>query len=436
MSQQTWRQTGGLGKARRAMIGVAVGVVWLVSAPSTFAQGGGGGGGFRGGGPDGMFGPPVSNKDLQRYAEVLNLTPDQEEAAKALLQGYQEAYQQQAQAMRDKMDAMRESGGDNRDPANWDKIRKGFDDLRESRKQAEASFTADLKSVLTPEQTDLWPKAEREVRREKTLGRGLLSGESVDVVQITQDLVDSLPEADRQAVLDAVNPILEQYSQDLDRELVARNEAFETGMSKGGELMAKGDMDAVQALFEKSREASDRVRDVNQRYARQVEALLPEADHPAFESAVKKASFPDVYRETYGAKVVAAAAGFADLDENQKATVRAIADSYNRDLAAANEKMTAAILESEKNMTVGDMFRGRGQGGQGGGRRQGMAEMYQARRDLDDSTVESLKKVLTPEQFAKLPARQQRGGPDGGPGGRGDPGNDAGGANPPRRRTF
>lgn len=435
MNQRSMRMAAS--RAWRAGAVVAVGLASLLTVPAALGQPGGGG--FRGGGPDGMFGPPISNRDLDVYTEVLELTPDQEEAAKALLQGYQESYQQQAQAMRDKMEAARESGGDNRGPGNWEQMRKGFEELRQSRKKAEESFVSDLKTVLTPEQMERWPRAEREVRREKTIGRGMLSGEAVDVVQTADEAVDSLPEGERAAVRETLKPVLEQYSQDLDRELVARNETFESGMTRGGELMAAGDMDGVQKLFEKSREASDRVREVNQRYARQVEALLPDAAKAEFQDAVRKASFPEVYRETYAKRVLAAAAGFKDLDESQRAGLQAITEGYNRDLTAVNEKMTAGILDREKNMTMRDMFRGRGgPGGGPGGGRGGQGELMQARRDLDDSTIENLKKLLTPEQIAKLPERQQRGGRGGpnGDSGRPDDGGDSGAQDRPRRRTF
>jgi hypothetical protein len=90
------------------------------------------------------------------------------------------------------------------------------------------------------------------------------------------------------------------------------------------------------------------------------------------------------------------------LDENQRASVRAIADGYARDLAAANKEMAAAIEEREKTADARQLFRGRG--GRGG-RGEGMDELYESRRSLEESTLESLRKVLTPEQFATMPER-------------------------------
>lgn len=411
----------------RQVVGVGLvlcaSVVFVPAARAQF-----GGGGF--GGPDGMFSPPVSGRDLDRYAEVLSLTEDQKEAAEALMEGYRDSYQQQARAMRDRMDAARESRQDGPDRGSWDEMRKGFEELRATRTRIEQSFQSDLQSVLTPEQMALWPRAEREVRRERLIGRGLMSGERVDVVEITKDVAESLPEPDRKALLDAAAPTLEQYSVDLDRALVARNQVFEEGMNRAGDMMAGGDMNAMQALFDKGRQAGEQVREINQRYARQVEAVVPEASRPAFADAVRRASFPEVYRENYGAKVLDAAKGLTDLDENQRAGVQAIAEGYARELAAVNDKMAAAIVDREKNFTVRDMFRR----GRGGLRGQESEDLYRTRRDLEESTLANLKKLLTPEQSARLPEREERGLRDRGGRGR-DAGND--GANQgPRRRTF
>jgi Spy/CpxP family protein refolding chaperone len=420
MTQTTFRRMfGAFGGVRRAAAVIAIAAGTLGAASAASAQFGRGG--F--GGPDGVFSSPVTARDLDVYADVLNLSEDQREAADVLREGYQEAFQQEAQAMREQMEAAREEGGQGRGPGGWEGMREGFEALRESRRKAEESFHADLQSVLTPEQQERWPKAQREVRRERTIGRGLLSGERVDVVQITRDLIETMPEEERPALLEAVNPILDQYAVDVDRDLVARNETFEEGMSRAGELMASGDMEAMESLFEKGRQASDRVREVNQRYARQVEGVLPEAVRPAFQEQVKRASFPEVYRENYGKQVLDAVAGFSDLDETQKATVQAISEGYARDLAAANEQMTAAILEREKDMTVRDMFR-RGRGG-------GMDDLNESRRELEAAAIESLKKVLTPEQIARLPERERerdRGGRD--------RGGQGGGERRERQRTF
>ena len=195
--------------------------------------------------------------------------------------------------------------------------------------------------------------------------------------------------------------------------LIARNEAYDDGIERAGELMRAGDMDALQALMDKGREASDRVREVNRRYARQIEPMLPEGARPGFGEAVNRASFPEVYRPTHARRVLDAAVALDGLDENQAASVRAIAEGYARDLAAANREMAAAIEEREKTMDARQLMRG----GRGRGRGDGMEALYEARRALEESTLESLRKVLTEEQFAKMPERgERREGPEGGRG--------------------
>jgi hypothetical protein len=167
-----------------------------------------------------------------------------------------------------------------------------------------------------------------------------------------------------------------------------------------------------------------RVRDVNRRYARQVESVLPEASRPAFDEAVKRASYPLVYRETYGSRALAAAGEISGLNDEQKATVQSIREAYSRDLAAVNKEMEAASEKLESSVTVQDFMGGRfgGGGGPGGGRGRGgfgrgfgfmndpeISKLIERRTDLQDTAIEKLKKVLTPEQFEALPSRSFRG---------------------------
>src|SRR5690606_12671489 len=152
---------------------------------------------------------------------------------------------------------------------------------------------------------------------------------------------------------------LEQYEIDLDRELVKRNEVYEQGESRARELMEdfrSGDMTRAQEMFVKGRDASRRVKEVNQRYARQLEHLLPEAKREAFASTVKHEMYPMVYREMYASRVLGAAEKIEDLDDAQRASLAAIRESHARELASLNAQMEAAIEERENTADMMQMF--------------------------------------------------------------------------------
>jgi hypothetical protein len=213
--------------------------------------------------------------------------------------------------------------------------------------------------------------------------------------------------------------VLERYEEELDRELINRERVQESLMGRMGEMRMGGDMGAMQRMMEEGREASVRVRDVNRRYARQVQEALPENKQFEFARAVKTASFPDIYRETHAERSIAAAAGFADLDATQREGLESIRTNYTREVSVLNDRLAAAQEELEMNFNIQRMMQG--------GRDLGpVGELRRQKRELDQNTVENLQKLLRPEQVSRLPQREEnrdwRGGGGGGRDGGGDRG--------------
>ncbi|GJQ30901.1 MAG: hypothetical protein HBSAPP03_27850 [Phycisphaerae bacterium] len=390
-------------------------------------RGGGRGPGGMGGGPGGMFGggmggmrdawmgPALSGRQLDRYSAILGLTDDQKEAAAALVEGYQSAIRQQGEKMRETMEEIRSSGADFRDPEVRDEMRKATETMRTERKKLDDGMFADVKSLLTPAQAEKWPAFERAVRRESGVRRGVMSGERVNLFDVVDAL--RLGPSERQPV----DAVLSEYDVELDRALTARNTAYEEAMTGMMDARGAGNMEAMQKLLEKGREAGIKVKDVNKKFARQVAETLPEERRAEFELAVKRASFPDVYRETPVERGIAAALNFDDLTESQRESIRAIRERVSRGLGAVNDRLARAQEEQENTATIGAIMQ------RFGGRGEEPTEIATARtekRELNESGMEGLRKVLTPEQAAKLPRGDENRG-------RGNFGGDEGG---PRRR--
>lgn len=378
---------------------------------------GGPGGGFgMMGGFGGMMGgqgAPVSKEDITKIAKMINLTGDQQTAAQALLDGHLATYTQKADEFRKQMEDVREEFRETRDFAVWQDFAPKADAFRKYRTEVETKIMDDIKSILEPKQAEKWPAVERARRRDASMGRGFVSGERADLVKIVDDL--KLEPAKR-SELDVT---LEQYEIELDRELVKRNKMQEEGMAKAQELMRGGDMTQMQDLMNQGREASIKVRDVNRKYAKQIASALTGDAAAKFEAEYKKLSFPQIYRERYTDKVLAAAVAMKDLDQSQRDGIMAINESYTRENKTLNERAEKAMEENEANFKVEDMMRG----GFGGGA--AMEELRTARTDLEKATIDKIKGVLTPEQAAKLPERDQ---------GRGDRGNGGGNGDAPRPR--
>src|SRR5690606_24330340 len=153
---------------------------------------------------DNLFDPAVSTKQMERYAEILGFTADQQAAALALLEAYHVEFDAAARPVRDRLEELRNEARATRDRALWGEIMQARGDFEQQAEKMADSFLADVQTLLTPQQAqEGWPKVERERRRELSIPRGLMSGERVDVIALVDAL--SLDEAQRAGLDDTLN---------------------------------------------------------------------------------------------------------------------------------------------------------------------------------------------------------------------------------------
>ncbi|MCC6426324.1 MAG: putative nuclear RNA export factor SDE5 [Phycisphaerales bacterium] len=402
-----------------AAIAGVVGLVTCLASPA-LAQGGGRGG--QGGGPGGgmrgmmgdMFSSPVTTREIDLFTQVAGLTTDQKDTAKTLLEGYQEQFRAKSAKVQKEMEKVREKFQDTRDPSVWQDMRGSMQTFRAERKTMEEQFFSDFKAILTKEQVERWPLIERAHRRSRTMSRGMISGERVDLVEIMES--SKFPAEVQATVL----PALSEYEESLDRELITRNQAYDEVAEAFSQGSPQDGFAKAQDLMVKGRDASMRVRELNRKYARQISDSLPEEYKTPFDDSVKRASYPDVYRSTDADRMIAAAEKFTDLDQAQKDSLTALRENRARTLAGINEKLAAAITEREEKFDprqMGQRFgggrggnAGRGGGGQGNNADDPIGALRRERRELDNAAEESLKKILTKEQVGRLPEDDDSGG--------------------------
>lgn len=403
--------------AVRALVGGAVlagGVSMLLTEREALAQPGGRGGpgggfgGGMGGGMGGMrdafMGPALTIRQLERYADLAGLTDDQLVAAEAIVEAYQERVRQQGETMRRQADRIRAEWEETRNPNVWQGMRGVTEQIRAERKALDDGLMSEIKSILEPAQEEKWPAFERAVRRDQGVRRGFLSGERVN-------LFDLLERADLPSdVRTNVNTVLADYDVELDRVLTARNTMQEEIFTKMMELRQGGNFEEMQKMVERGREASARVRDVNRRFARQLMDVLPEGQRAIFDIEFKRASFPEVYRPTLAQRSLDAAVNFNDLTEEQREGVQRLRDSYLRSLETSNARLASEIEKQEMAFNIGAMM----QRGMGGGRDDNNPanELRRERRESISNTMDNLRRILTPAQVERLPAREQDGGDD------------------------
>lgn len=368
----------------RILIGCACAASALAVAQPAMAQFGGGGGGF-----GGAQGPQVNREQLEDYADILGMDADQREIAQMMLEEYIDGVQAATDALREASQKARQEFEETRDRSAFESLRELGEETGERVETLETQFMGDLQMMLTAEQAEAWPRVEMAHRRATTLPRGLMSGERVNLYDIVDTLeLEGEPASEAKSVLD-------DYGLALDRALIARNDTFEKGL----QMFRDRDFEALQSHFEKARDASVKVRDTHRTFARRLEAVVPEEKLPVMESAVRRASFPTVYRSNRADRALEAVHGMEGLSDDQRSQIEAIGLATTRRMDQVNRKLADTIESNEVNMNLRDMMRGGRRGNEDGTR-----ELFAEKRDAIDKTIEQLKAVLTEEQAAKLDA--------------------------------
>lgn len=348
----------------------------------------------------GMTTPSMNGRQLRQYADLLGLSEAQRKAAEQLLSGYEAEYLAAVSRLTELQQSMQAEFTQTGDfSAMQDLMGDMMKKFRRRTDTVEKALIDDLKALLTPEQLERWPLVERAHRRKTTINWGSLSGESVDMAELVEGL---RLEPGQQASL---NETLEQYAVDLDRELIARNRVLDEQVASWLERVMNPDMEKIQAQQKTLRESSLKILELNKRYARQIEGLLPLEAQGAFREKVKLASFSQVYRKPHVLRAIEAAEKFEGLDGPTREAMKNVRDQYARDVATANDAWAAAIVENEMIEEDGFQAMGRQFGGQ---LPENVKQAKETRDTIDKKAMESLKALLTEEQQKLLPDAKSR----------------------------
>lgn len=150
-----------------------------------------------------------------------------------------------------------------------------------------SSFVADAHSILAESQREAWPALERLLRRRQTISRGVLSGESVDLVALATTFTGD------NALPPPVEDLLSSYDLDLDPALIARNAALDSVDGDIDLAILDGDAARIVRAADAAIAACVRVREINLRYADEIMHASPDFGD-AWRSLVMKAAFPDL----------------------------------------------------------------------------------------------------------------------------------------------
>ncbi len=345
-------------------------------------------------GGNGQEAPPFNRRQIERMSEQIGLSEDQKVAAMTLLEGYEEQVRKANEDARTRRREAMEKFRESQDPAVWETVRTTATTDRDARKKLDTQLLTDLSAVMTAEQATKWPSAERALKRGQSLRRGLLSAERADIMELVQET--ELPEQ----TLKDLEPVLSQYELDIERQLAERDRLMEAaGMDQMFRMRMAGDNEGLEKFLAERRDAAAKVRDINRRYARQIQDALPEEAKPVFAQRFKEASYPDIYRRTQAHRALDAAWNMSDLNDEQKLKIDDIRNTFTAAADKANGTLQTHRDRMEEELTPARLA----QEGMRALEDEDMRTAMRARRELDQGVLAQLKDVLTPEQYEKLP---------------------------------
>jgi hypothetical protein len=131
------------------------------------------------------------------------------------------------------------------------------------------TFVGDIQIQLSDDQLVLWPAFDRFLTREKSLPRGRLSGEEVNLFAV----VDGAELSD--AAYDALDALFDQYEIDLHAALTARDRYLLSSAPQLFKAMRDGEVKDAERILKQQLQYREAVRDVNDRYRTNFAASNP-----------------------------------------------------------------------------------------------------------------------------------------------------------------
>lgn len=345
---------------------------------------------------------PIPRREFESYVAMLGFDEERQVLARSLHAGYNAALRQAGLDADARIEALNKATRES-DAPNEERQRE----LRRQQAKLAASYVdrameierrlfEDVRALATPEEAAMFQSVERARRRVTGLRFSVVAGENVDLVDVCDDLklrAGSFPE---------VAACLAEYEAELDRVLRAKDAAIRRVFKQARELEVgeNGPSDEMFKLFEGLLAECVKVRDVNRRYTRRLEGLVPDAERAALSKEFRARSYPKVYRETAADRTLAFARGLADLAPDQRAELSSLGESYAREASAIHDRWAAALDEKHEHLV--DLLRRRMAGEEFDPRTDPLKLAVDARRELDQRARDRVLQLLTPEQRNRL----------------------------------
>lgn len=345
---------------------------------------------------DGM-GSGLRKSNVESMIGTLNLPPEQRKTVLDLYSTFSGQVSDATSKMMEFQKSMASGGlGGMPSKENIKKAMEAYENFTNHKKELEARFMEDFKSVLTPEQAALWPKVERRRRLAEAASMGAIGGGVINLVTVADQTLNAgklPPEAE---------PVIDTYEQEMDvalTDLLAWRAGVEKRMKEIGDKVADMSMEEQQKfgmeMMAEMRTKSAAASEVNNRSLPKIAAVLPEALRDRFQIAYYRAAYFQFFdRGPSIDKAFDAAAKIDGLSDEQRTSLAEIHKAHDAETLALY-RGTAQLRDKELAEAKDQMAMFSGPS---------LQTFMQKGPEITKATVAKVRAALTPEQLAKLPA--------------------------------
>lgn len=332
----------------------------------------------------------LSRETVQRMGEALGLDEVQLEIALEMFKELASERQRLGDRLRQEIEAARSDVEDGDFAAMMATLKEVTGEHQEAVQRLESTFLGDVQAILSAEQANAWPRAERIHRRAKHLGTLTRAEARVNLDDLVRE--EFVERANEDGVLDA----LESWAVQVDGLLVERaRKAEDIGGPgfQGGVFFIEAEEDPYKPL----RSLDGRIAGASRQAARSLAGVLGD---DAFEAAFLRRAFARVYRPTDGERRLEAAQALLSLTDEQRGQLDAAADQWSRDVGPARERWVAAERKREEDdrMPPGVMIVVQDQ------EPTDSEKARDAVKELNERLEARIASILNEQQLAELPA--------------------------------
>lgn len=283
--------------------------------------------------------PDLLPRDMTMIVETLKLEEWQRPIVQSLLEDYQISFKTGTDALQQTMqDNARKQKGAMNDVR---LLLAPIEAWAPEKERLYEDLMASIKSQLSENQQERWPKFERAVRRSKSLDDSDLAGEGVDLIFVIRQM--QLPPD----VVAVVEPLLDQYEISLDVALKARDAKITSLLPKFTEAMTTMDINTGGNLQDQIIATRIQVRQVQDDSIETIAAQLPAPHGQDFRSRALAQGYREAFQPDALGSFFAAVLNLNDLTSEQRSQVQAIQVTWENAFMALQTRMLETIRVEE-----------------------------------------------------------------------------------------